>query len=283
MASLLCVFLPLLALAVALDIFFVTGLNRLRKLKKEYIEKEGSLKIKKWELYRQAFFRNTDNGRSSRLTRYALEWLFIILIASLYSGKTLLNFEADKLQQSGEQPESATLPLLAEIGLWRYKEVPLWNPYMLTGYPHTGDTLGHFWNPVATIPVILWGGINGMKVSIYLTFILAGLGQWAFAYVLKLRRMFRLWSSILFTISGGLALLWRLGWYELLLGAAWFPWCFATYLYALKKGTWRSIFLASAAIFMVISTGGGYYPFYLLGCMMTLFVIMMLRVSPDQR
>ena len=74
-------------------------------------------------------------------------------------------------------------------------------------------------------------------------------------------------------ISGGLALLWRVGWYELLLGAAWFPWCFALYLQTLQKHTWLSIFLASLSIFMVISTGGGYYPIYLLVCLAVLLVL----------
>ena len=62
-----------------------------------------------------------------------------------------------------------------------------------------------------------------MKVSAFIAFILAGLGQWYLARVCGLRGIFRLWSSLTFMLSGGLALLWRLGWYELLLGAVWFP------------------------------------------------------------
>ena len=284
----------LVALAVLLDIIFVIRLRKFRKLKKEATDKDGILRANKFKLLQQAFFgdpsqtmNNTEyfqrRLRTSRLSKFALEWLLIILIAYFYGGEILLNFDATKLQQTGEHNESSTLPILAEVGLRRYGEIPLWNPYMLTGYPHTGDMLGHFWNPISTIPIMLWGGINGMKVSIFLAFITAGLGQWAFAYVLGLRRLFRLWSSILFMISGGLALLWRVGWYELLLGAVWFPWCFALYFWALQKHTWPSIFLTSIAIFMVISTGGGYYPIYLLVCMAVVFIIVFLRAMPDER
>lgn len=218
-----------------------------------------------------------------RLTGFILEWLLIMLVAYFYSGKLLLNFDSTKLQQTGEHNESATLPLLAEIGLRRYGEIPLWNPYMLTGFPHVGDFVNHFWNPISTIPVMLWGGINGMKVSIFLTFIIAGLGQWMFAYGIGLRRTFRLWSSLLFMISGGLALLWRVGWYELLLGAAWFPWCFALYLRALQNHSFASIFLISLAIFMVISTGGGYYPLYLFVSLAVLTIIALLRAKSNER
>jgi hypothetical protein len=223
------------------------------------------------------------NLTASQLTGFALEWMLIIAIAFFYCGDVLLKFDPSKLQQSGEHDASATLPLLAEIGLNRYSQLPLWNPYMLTGFPHTGDPLGHFWHPTSTIPIMLWGGINGMKVSIFLAFIIAGLGQWMLAYMLGVKRVFRLWSAILFMLSGGLALLWRIGWYELLLGAAWFPWCFALYINALRKHTLRSVFFMSIAVFMVISTGGGYYPFYLAGCLITLFLVVFLQAKREER
>src|SRR5215510_5131481 len=55
MTSLLCYFIPLLAIAVALDLFLVTGLQRFRKLKKESTDQEGILKTSNWELLKQAF------------------------------------------------------------------------------------------------------------------------------------------------------------------------------------------------------------------------------------
>lgn len=302
MGSTFCFLLPILALAVALDIFFVKSLHRFRKLKTEATDQDGILRVSNRDLWMHAFFKtdnaitkNTDGQivtaplftqrrlRPSRLTMFALEWLFIILLAYFYSGSTLLNFDATKLQQTGEHNESATLPLLAEIGLWRYGEIPLWNPYMLAGFPHVGDFVNHFWNPVSTIPILLWGGINGMKVSIFLSFIIAGLGQWMFAHVIGLRPVFRLWSAVLFMLSGGLALLWRVGWYELLVGAAWFPWCFAFYWRALQQHSLKFIFLTAIAIFLVISTGGGYYPVYLLVSLVVLTCVALIRVSSGER
>lgn len=291
-------FILLLTLAIVLDFLFVKRLQKYRQLKENATDKDGKLTVNRRELFFQAFFEAaekkddmlqsrldsfSDRLTASQLMAFALEWLLIVAIAYFYCGDVLLDLDPSKLQQTGEHNASATLPLLAEIGLSRYGEIPLWNPYMLTGFPHNGDPLGHFWHPVSTIPIMIWGGVNGMKVSIFLSFIIAGLGQWMLAYMMRLQRIFRLWSSILFMLSGGLALLWRIGWYELLLGAAWFPWAFALYIYALRKHSLASICYMSIAIFMIISTGGGYYPFYLAACLITLFLVLFISATRQER
>jgi hypothetical protein len=207
-----------------------------------------------------------------RSRSYLVEWLIILLVIFLFARTTLLDFNDQQLQQTGEHNESATLPLLAEIGLRRYGEIPLWNPYMLSGFPHVGDSINHFWNPVATVPVLLWGGINGMKVSVFLSLLVAAYGQWFLAHTFGVRGIFRLWAGLLFALSGGLLLLWRLGWYELLVGAAWFPWCFALLWRALRRQDRASVVLTALAIAMVLTTGGGYYPLYL-GISMTILTL----------
>ncbi|HNF36923.1 MAG TPA: hypothetical protein PLZ03_19150, partial [Anaerolineales bacterium] len=96
---------------------------------------------------------------SSPTTWYTvlIEWSIIVCAAYFFTAPVLLDFDPNQLQQTGEHNESSTRPLLAEIGLLQHGEIPLWNHYMQTGFPHAGDLLGHFWSPIATIPVILWG------------------------------------------------------------------------------------------------------------------------------
>lgn len=228
--------------------------------------------------------RNQKRLRIPHWVGFALEFLLIILLAYFYCGKFFINFDPNKLQQTGEHNEISTLPLLAEIAMQRYGDIPLWNPYALTGFPYAaGDFFSFFWNPISTIPIAIWGGINGMKISAFLTFIIAGLGQWMLGYVLGLRRTFRLWSAILFMISGGVALLWRVGWYGLLLGIVWLPWCFAILLYALQRRSFPWIVASSITVFMVLSSGGGYFPIYLFVCMATITIFAIFHVKPDER
>jgi len=204
-----------------------------------------------------------------------IEWLAILVVAYLYSATTLLDGDRLSLSQTGEHPEGSTQSILAEIGLRRYGEIPLWNPYMLTGFPLAGDFINHFWNPVATLPVILWGGVNGMKVSIFVSFILAGLGQWVFAHVFGLRGPVRLWAALLFMVSGGLALLWRLGWYYLVVGAAWFPWSFAGFWWAIHRRDRASLALAAIPAAMVLAVSGVYYLFVLAATLAVLLAVAM--------
>lgn len=218
-----------------------------------------------------------------RIPGFVVEWVVILLVIFLFGRVALLDFNDQQLQQTGEHNESATLPLLAEIGLWRYGEIPLWNPYMVTGFPHAGDLINHFWNPVATLPVLVWGGINGMKISIFLSLLVAAFGQWYLAHTFGIRGFVRLWAGLMFALSGGLALLWRLGWYELLVGAAWFPWCFALLWRALHSRSHRSVVLAAVAIALVVTTGGGYYPLYLAVTLTVLTLATLFGQRPTER
>ena len=67
MTSILCFLLPLAILAVALDIFLVRGLQKFRRLKKESMDQDGTLKISKLELLGRAFF-NIDKGKDTTST-----------------------------------------------------------------------------------------------------------------------------------------------------------------------------------------------------------------------
>jgi hypothetical protein len=212
-----------------------------------------------------------------------LEWAIIIAVAYAYCAVTLLDFDPLQLQQTGEQNNEGFGNLLAQTSLSHFGQVPLWNPFSTTGFPYAGDLNNYFWSPVATLPVILWGAINGMKVSVFIGFIIAGLGQWYLAKVCGLRGIFRLWASLTFMLSGGLALFWRVGWVYLFLGAVWFPWVFASFWVALHKKTRSSLIFCAFTVAMTFLTGGGYYPFYLLVTALVILIVAYLTSEPILR
>lgn len=207
-----------------------------------------------------------------------LEWIVVLMVALVYARSPLLSLDSLVLQQTFEHNEAATLHVLTAEAL-RDGVLPLWNPYMSSGFPVAGDFVSNFWNPHATIPVWLFGGVNGYKISAFLAFVVAGMGQWAFGRVLGLRAPLRLWSALLFMLSGGLALYWHLGWHQLLIGASWFPACFAALIWALRSHRRRPLPLAALAIFMVLSSAGGYFFLYL-GTTLTLLTLLLVALAP---
>jgi hypothetical protein len=212
-----------------------------------------------------------------------IEWAVILLTACLFAGSNLLDFDAARLQQSGEHNEASTLLILTERSVRRYGAIPLWNPYMLTGFPFAGDPVGHFWSPLSTLPVLIWGGINGMKVSAFLLILVAGFGQWTFAHVSGARGAFRVWAALTFMLSGGLALLWNIGWYVLLLGAVWFPACYASLWWAARRRDQRSLALAAVCCAMVLLGNSAYYPLYLCVSAAVLLGTLMLLARAGER
>lgn len=77
-----------------------------------------------------------------------------------------------------------------------------WNSNLQGGAPSFGNIYSSWLHPTVTIPTILFGAINGIKLALVINFILAGIGQWWFAKVLKINRFARLWISLL-AVSGG--------------------------------------------------------------------------------
>jgi hypothetical protein len=210
------------------------------------------------------------------------ELLFIAVVAYFFAG-TLIDFDPDMLQQAGEEHQSVIRPIIASISLGKYHEIPLWNHFMQKGMPFAGDLHGHFWSPVSTIPAWIWGGFVGLKISLFISFLIAGLGQWYLSKTMGIKGMFRVWSAIAFMCSGGLALLARLGWYELLVGVAWFPPAFASFWQALNKKGALPIFWAAFCSAMILTTGGGYYPFYLFVAMLVIFIFAIFLLKQDKR
>jgi len=207
---------------------------------------------------------------------FGYELLIILFVAIIYAGG-LINFNPNILQQSGEHNESATLPILVSQSIRRTGEFPRWNPYMTTGFPHVGDPMTQFFNPFALIPTALMGGIPGMKASVFVAFFLAGVGQLILGYVLGFNFLVRTWSALLFMISGGLAMLWRVGWVGLIIGVVWYPYCLAFSYWALNTNKRAPTGLAALAISMLTLSGSFYWLLYFLGSLLVITLFMIVR------
>lgn len=212
----------------------------------------------------------------------ALEIVVIILVALLYAS-SLLDFSPDVLQQTGEHNESSTLFIYFDQSLRQDAQFPLWNFHMQTGIPHSGDPLSQFYNPLILLISWLLPAITAIKVSVLLSFILLGLGQLAFGYVVGFRPSVRLWGAILLMVSGGMAMLWRLGWFGLVIGFAWLPFSIAFTLLALDTRKRIPIILAAVSAAFLFLSGSMYWFYYYAGVAIFLFIAFLMATLIDAR
>jgi hypothetical protein len=80
----------------------------------------------------------------------------------------------------------------------------LWNGSLNGGAPMLPDMFTAILHPALVLPVLIWGGLNGAKIILILSAILAGLAQWWLAKVLRLGLIARLWVSFIAVIGGHL-------------------------------------------------------------------------------
>ena len=213
---------------------------------------------------------NKENIHFS-LRVFAIEIALIITVTFLFAG-SLLNANQNALQQTGEHNEGSTLAILADTAINKYGEIPKWNPYIMTGFPHSGDPLTQFFNPISTLSYALFGPLRGLRVSVFIAFALAGVGQLFLGYVLGIKPISRIWGSILFLISGGLVMLWRAGTYGFIIGAAWFPFSLAFAIWALRSKRKLPIALAALSNAMLFLSGLIYWALYFFGSMIVILI-----------
>jgi hypothetical protein len=72
------------------------------------------------------------------------------------------------------------------------------------GYPAFAETQGAVLHPLVILTTLFWGVVNGTKLLLLCSLILAGIAQWWLAYVMGLGRAARIWASLVVVVSGSL-------------------------------------------------------------------------------
>ncbi len=157
---------------------------------------------------------------------------------------------------------------------------PIWNPYLGSGQPYVADPMVHVFNPVSTIPVLLFGVRDGFKVGVFLSFLLAAFGMWWLGRVLGLSQPARLYAALLFTFAGQPVARFFQGEYLFILGFAWIPWTLGSLLMLVK--TRRRTYGATAAISLALLffSGNVYYAFYMLILIALFFLVFVFKLQP---
>ncbi len=159
---------------------------------------------------------------------------FIIIFFSIIVSRQYLNSDPN-LKIAGYEGEFLTnSATFVSYGLHKYGYFPLWQSTLATGEPVIENPFGFTLNPINIIPALIFGSNVGIRYSIVLTIILAGLGGWALGRILGFGSLGRVLLGLLLAGKGNMIAMINIG--ELQLGGsqAYIPWITAATLGILR-------------------------------------------------
>lgn len=156
---------------------------------------------------------------------FVLEIAFIVILA-LFAGRDWMNWDADA-QLIGEGQWLTSSANYADQSLRMYGGIPRWQPYLSRGEPAIDGAFHFLLNPISTLPSLIIGYDNGIKVSSILYIIFSGLGGWVLARVLGLSWAGRVLLAVLFIFKGPMYLSTGKGYFQLGTSQAYLQWILA--------------------------------------------------------
>jgi hypothetical protein len=160
--------------------------------------------------------------------------------------------------------------------LREYGYIPLWQPYMEFGEPVIQNPFGFILNPFSSVPSLIFGGQQGVKISVTLTAIVAGVGGWFLGRVLGFSAWGRLLLAALMIGKGNMHAMIGNGYYQLGVAQAYFPWIIAGALATLRLPGRRWTIVLTALSFTLMFFAGNLW--YTLPMIITLAVLTLTHI-----
>jgi hypothetical protein len=183
-----------------------------------------------------------------------------VVLFGLYVGREYLNFDPG-YRVHGREIEWVASSAAYVSQVWQQDGyIPRWMPYINRGQPSVDQGVSMIFNPIASIPSLIWGVTNGLKVSIVLFFILGGAGGLALGHVLGWAWPARILLAGLLIARGTTHAQFGHGYMLLAAQQMYFPWVMAGVM-GMVSGQRPRLFVALTAIALsqTYLTGNVYY------------------------
>jgi hypothetical protein len=129
--------------------------------------------------------------------------ILMIIAWVLWVGRSLVNFDPLYLPFGNEVPMTTQSHFVWET-FQKCGLCVLWNGSVNGGAPSFAETQGAVLHPLVILTTILVGVVNGTKLVLLGSLILAGIAQWWLAWVMGLGRASRLWAAAVAVVAGSL-------------------------------------------------------------------------------
>ncbi|NLE53287.1 MAG: hypothetical protein GX613_17975 [Chloroflexi bacterium] len=221
-----------------------------------------------------------DVRRAERRLRPALLHLELglVIVFALYGAREFADMNMD-LQLPGHEAEWLTnAAYFATQSLREVGRIPLWQPYFERGEPLVTGPFSFVLNPFSFAPSLFVGPINGIKISVILTALLAGLGGWVLGRVLGFGSLGRVMLGLLMVGKGNMHSMIGTGYFQLGVTQAYFPWIIAGMWATLRfhHRRWPLVMVATAYSLMYFG-GNIWYTLPMLISMVVLTLVYIVR------
>ena len=230
--------------------------------------------------FRLALFDRAEQGPGVGLSlrEILVDWSILAVVVLTFC-TAFLDFNDARILPGNEADVIQTLDWTLVNSLTRFGQFPLWNPYLRTGFPYVADPFLHIYNPLSTLPVLIFGVWDGFKIALFLSFVAAALGMWWMGAVLGVGRPARLWMGLMYAFTGQAVARFFQGEYDFVLGFAWIPWVLALALLTMRTRQQRYALAASVALALLFFSGNVYYAFYMVFVIPLLALVSALEVD----
>ena len=127
-----------------------------------------------------------------------------ILVWTLWLSRAYLDLDS-RVWPVGREFGMAIHPNFIWTQLTTCGDCVLWNGYFNGGAPTFGELHGAVAHPLTVVGTVLFGGVNGAKIVLLGSLLMAGFAQWWLARVIGLGWLARVWSASVVVAAGHLA------------------------------------------------------------------------------
>lgn len=254
-------------LAVILDLWFVLTQEHYKRLQSQYEQENKD--YKKTNLLAAALnetFKDLHLDKVSNLYKQKIAHrlnykiiveLVILFVWAMVISKPYLNMDV-RVIPAGSEFNSA----IQTHHLWtRAQECgwcAMWNESVRGGYPAFVDIHGSALHPLVIVTTLLWGVINGSKISLFLSFWLGGMAQWWLSRELKVSALARVFTAGIAISGGHITSRMELGAFGVVLSTVMVSLVFPAVLYVLRRKDNKSIVIFAIILASAILSGQGY-------------------------
>lgn len=178
--------------------------------------------------------------------------LGIVILVALSVTTAYLNPTPDRRLTGGEAEWLTNSAYLTSMNLQTEGYIPQWQPWLNFGEPVIENPFSFVLNPFSTLPSWWLGGVIGIKVSVVLAAIIAGIGGWFLGRILNLGTVGRVLLGVLCVGKGNMMAMFATGYFQLAITQAYFPWIIGgtIAILRLRHRRWPLVLTAIAFTFM---------------------------------